>query len=59
MITVGDAAILLETSRRAIGNQEKSKQRSTIIIDFKTKELRLCKSTKEDQKTFTCSKVMS
>ena len=28
MITEGDAAILLETARRAFGNQEKSKQRS-------------------------------
>ena len=31
MITEGEAAIPLETTRRAFGNQEKSKQRSTII----------------------------
>ena len=32
MITEGDAAIPLETTRRAFGNQEKSKQRSAIIF---------------------------
>ena len=31
MITEGDAAILLETTRRAFRNQEKSKQRSAIV----------------------------
>ena len=31
MITEGDAAILLKTTRRAFGNQEKSKQRSAIV----------------------------
>ena len=31
MITEGDAAIPLETTRRAFGNQEKSKQRSAIV----------------------------
>ena len=31
MIIEGDAAIPLETTRRAVGNQEKSKQRSAII----------------------------
>ena len=30
MITEGEAAIPLETTRRAFGNQEKSKQRSAI-----------------------------
>ena len=33
MITEGDAAIPLETTRRAFGNQEKSKQRSVIIAN--------------------------
>ena len=32
MITEGDAAISLETTRRAFRNQQQSKQRSTIII---------------------------
>ena len=31
MITEGEAAIPLETTRRAFGNQEKSKQRSAIV----------------------------
>ena len=31
MITEGEAAIPLETTRRALGNQEESKQRSAII----------------------------
>ena len=31
MITEGDAAILLETTRRAFRNQEQSKQRSAIV----------------------------
>ena len=31
MITEGEAAILLETTRRAFGNQSQSKQRSTLI----------------------------
>ena len=30
MITEGEAAILLETTRRAFGNQSQSKQRSTL-----------------------------
>ena len=30
MITEGEAAIPLETTRRAFGNQEKLKQRSTL-----------------------------
>ena len=30
MITEGEAAILLETTRRALGNQSQSKQRSTL-----------------------------
>ena len=34
MITEGDAAIPLETTRRAFRNQEKSKQRSAIEDDF-------------------------
>ena len=34
MITKGEAAIPLETTRRAFGNQEKSKQRSTIESIF-------------------------
>ena len=32
MITEGDTAILLETTRCAFGNQEKSKLRSTIAV---------------------------
>ena len=32
MITEGEAAILLETTRRAFRNQEKSKQRSAITL---------------------------
>ena len=31
MIMEGEAAILLETTQRAFGNQEKSKQRSSIV----------------------------
>ena len=31
MITEGEAAILLETTRRAFGNQSQSKQRSTLV----------------------------
>ena len=31
MITKGEAAIPLETTRRAFGNQSQSKQRSTLI----------------------------
>ena len=31
MITEGEAAILLETTRRALGNQSQSKQRSTLV----------------------------
>ena len=31
MISEGEAAIPLETTRRAFGNQEKSKQRSAIV----------------------------
>ena len=31
MITEGEAAILLETTRRAFRNQSQSKQRSTLI----------------------------
>ena len=31
MITEGDAAIPLETNRRAFSNQEKSKQRSALV----------------------------
>ena len=31
MITEGNTTIPLETTRRAFGNQEKSKQRSTIV----------------------------
>ena len=34
MITEGEAAIPLETTRRAFGNQETSKQRSAIAIFF-------------------------
>ena len=33
MITEGEAAILLETTRRAFRNQSQSKQRSTLDID--------------------------
>ena len=36
MITEGEAAIPLETTRRAFGNQEKSKQRSAIATNFDT-----------------------
>ena len=32
MITEGAAAILLETTRRAFGNQSQSKQRSTLVM---------------------------
>ena len=32
MITEGEASIPLETTRRAIGNPEKSKQRSAIVV---------------------------
>ena len=32
MISRGEAAIPLETTRRAFGNQEKSKQRSAIAL---------------------------
>ena len=32
MITEGEAAILLETTRRALGNQSQSKQRLTLDI---------------------------
>ena len=35
MITEGEAAILLETTRRALGNQSQSKQRSTLQINFR------------------------
>ena len=31
MITEGEAAILLETTRRALGNLSQSKQRSTLV----------------------------
>ena len=31
MITEGEAAIPLETTQRAFGNQEESKQRSAIV----------------------------
>ena len=31
MITEGEAAILLETTRRAFGNQSQSKQRSALV----------------------------
>ena len=31
MITEGEAAILLETTRRAFRNQSQSKQRSTLV----------------------------
>ena len=31
MITEGEAAILLETTRRAFGNQSQSKQRPTLV----------------------------
>ena len=31
MITEGEAAILLEMTRRAFGNQSQSKQRSTLV----------------------------
>ena len=31
IIPLGEAAVPLETTRRAIGNQEKSKQRSAIV----------------------------
>ena len=34
MITEGEAAILLETTRRAFRNQSQSKQRSTLVISF-------------------------
>ena len=33
MITEGEAAIPLETTRRTFGNQEKSKQRSAVIAN--------------------------
>ena len=39
MITEGDAAIPLETTRRAFRNQEKSKQRSAIVINKSKKIL--------------------
>ena len=32
MIMEGKAAILLETTRRAFGNQSQSKQRSTLVL---------------------------
>ena len=35
IIVDGDAAIPLETTRRAFRNQEKSKQRSAIVCFFK------------------------
>ena len=34
MITEGEAAILLETTRRALGNQSQSKLRSTLLYFF-------------------------
>ena len=33
MITEGEAAILLETTLRAFGNQSQSKQRSTLVVN--------------------------
>ena len=38
MITEGEAAIPLETTLHAFRNQEKTKQRSTIIKGIRTKE---------------------
>ena len=34
MITEGEAAILLETTRRAFRNQSQSKQRSTLLNTY-------------------------
>ena len=34
MIMEGEAAILLETTRRALGIQSQSKQRSTLVLHF-------------------------
>jgi len=34
MITVGEAAIPLETTRRAFRNQSQSKQRSTLVLHY-------------------------
>ena len=39
MITEGEAAILLETTRRAFRNQSQSKQRSTLVGVIGTSEL--------------------
>ena len=42
MITEGEAAIPLETTLHAFRNQEKTKQRSTIVkIVFKTHQIRI------------------
>ena len=43
MITEGEAAIPLETTRRAFSNQSQSKQRSILVnIDVTIKSSRVC-----------------
>ena len=48
MITEGDATIPLETTRRSFGNQEKSKQRSTIVTDSMSHQLFMKKARRKN-----------
>ena len=49
MIMEGDAAILLETTRRAFRNQEQSKERSAIVIVIECQSVAISPDTTKNK----------